>query len=62
MEEIISRHPESIYETVMEEQRKRRWYDFDEVCKIFIELLRHLPDETKKEVAIKAITFIEDNE
>jgi len=60
-EEIISGHSENIYDTVMDEQRKRRWYDFDEVCKIFMELLRHSPEESRKDIAVKTIIFMEDN-
>lgn len=66
MNEIISKPPYSdmipdeIFELATGEEKKRRWYDYDEVSRIFAELLRHLSDETKKEIAIKAITFIED--
>lgn len=66
MTEIISKQPysdmipEKIFELVTGEENKRRWYDFDEVSRIFAELIRHCPEETKKEVAIKAITFIQD--
>ena len=66
MNEIISRPPyldmipEEIFELATSEEKKRRWYDFDEVSRIFTELLRHSTDEIKKEIAIKAITFIED--
>ncbi|OGI01632.1 MAG: hypothetical protein A2Y25_05685 [Candidatus Melainabacteria bacterium GWF2_37_15] len=61
MDEIIAQLPDDIYEKVMTEQRKRRWYDFDEVCKIFMELLRHSSEETKKQISVKIITFLEDN-
>lgn len=66
MNEIISRPPytnmipDEIFELATSEEQKRRWYDFDEVSRIFTELLRHSSDETKKEIAIKAITFIQD--
>jgi len=53
--------PEELYNLVMSEQRKRRWYDFDKIVKVFVELLRYAPDESKKEIAIKAITFLEKN-
>jgi len=62
MDEIITQLPDDIYEKVMTEERKRRWYDFDEVCKIFMELLKHSSEETKKQIAVKIITFLEDNE
>ncbi|MEI8390358.1 MAG: hypothetical protein WCG23_10805 [bacterium] len=66
MNEIISRPPfsemipDDIFKLATGEEQKRRWYDYDEVSRIFAELLRHSPDETKKEIAIKAITFIQD--
>lgn len=61
-DEIISRLSGDVYDKVTGETRKRRWYDFDEVCKIFMELLRLLPEDQKKEIAIKTIIFMEDNE
>jgi len=51
--------PDELYELVMSEERKRRWYDFDEVMKIFIELLRHAPEDIRKEIAVKAVKFLE---
>jgi len=66
MDEIISSPPysgmipEEIFELATGEKEKRRWYDFDEVSRIFAELLRHSTDEVRKEIAIKAITFIQD--
>lgn len=51
--------PEDLYNLVMKEQRKRRWYDFDEILKIFMELLRHSPDDTRREIAVKAVKFLE---
>lgn len=65
MEEIINQSPysemlpEEVYDLATGETQKRRWYDFDEVVRIFIELIRHTPEETQKETAIKAIQFIE---
>lgn len=61
-DEIIAKLPESVYEEVVGEQRKRRWYDYDEVCKIFMELLRLSPEDERKQISIKTITFMEDNE
>ncbi len=51
--------PEELYNLVMNEKRKRRWYDFDEILKIFMELLRHCPEASRKEIAVKAIKFLE---
>ena len=62
IDDIITQLPDDISEKVMTEERKRRWYDFDEVCKIFMELLKHSSEETKKQIAVKIITFLEDNE
>ena len=52
--------PDDIFNTVVSETRARRWYDFDEVVRNFIELLRHSNPETRREIAIIAVTFIED--
>jgi hypothetical protein len=66
MDQIISSSPynqmmpDDIFSLVMEEHRSRRWYDYDDVCKIFMELMRHSSEEIRLEIAIKAITFIED--
>jgi hypothetical protein len=66
MDEIISKPPysgmipEKIFELATGEEKKRRWYDFDEVSRIFAELMRHSTDEVRKEISIKAITFIQD--
>ena len=66
MDEIVSKSPyiemlpETILELVNSESQRRRWYDFDEVIRIFIELLNNAPIETKKKIAILAITFIQD--
>ncbi|MDD3014246.1 MAG: hypothetical protein PHC34_11135 [Candidatus Gastranaerophilales bacterium] len=52
--------PEELYNlTVSSETRKRRWYDIDEVIRLFVELLKHCTPETRKEIAIKAINFME---
>lgn len=66
MNEIISQPPytdmipDEVFNLATGEEQKRRWYDYDEVSRIFAELLRHAPDEIKKEIAIKAVTFIQD--
>jgi len=52
--------PENIFEMITSETRKRRWYDFDEVMRIFLEAVRHSEPETRKQTAINAIRFIED--
>lgn len=66
MDEIVSKSPytemlpEKILELVNSESRRRRWYDFDEVMRIFVELLNHAPLESKKKIAVLAVTFIQD--
>jgi len=66
MNEIISKPPYSsmipdeIFSLATGEEQKRRWYDYDEVSRIFAELMRHLPDVDKREIAVKAVTFIQD--
>ncbi|MFH0703322.1 MAG: hypothetical protein V2B14_07310 [bacterium] len=59
-EKYINALPEDIYSRITSEiKRRRRWYDFEEIARIFVELLKHCPDEIQKEIAVKAITFIE---
>ncbi|OGH97483.1 MAG: hypothetical protein A2287_05740 [Candidatus Melainabacteria bacterium RIFOXYA12_FULL_32_12] len=66
MNEIISKPPyvdmlpDEIISLIGSEDRKRRWYDFDEIMRIFLELLRHSSVDTRKKIAVEAITFIED--
>lgn len=68
MEKIIEKPPfsemlpEDVFKLATEEQRRRRWYDEDEILRIFVELLRHSPLETKRNLSLIAITFIEDSE
>lgn len=65
MNEIINKSPydammpEEVFALVTSETRKRRWYDVDEVIRLFIELLKNCTPEAKKEIAIKAIDFME---
>ncbi len=66
MEEIINKPPYSdmiadeVFDLATGESKKRRWYDFDEVVRIFIELIRHASPDTRRQVAIQAISFVED--
>lgn len=66
MSKIIQKPPyenmvaDEIFNLATGDDRKRRWYDFDEVVRIFFELLRHSDDKTKRQIAIEAIAFIED--
>ncbi|MDD3013816.1 MAG: hypothetical protein PHC34_08960 [Candidatus Gastranaerophilales bacterium] len=66
MQEIINKPPykdmlsDDVVDLATSETQRRRWYDFDEVTRIFFELLRHSPVERRKEIAILALTFIED--
>jgi len=66
MEEIINKPPfsemmpEEVFNLATAEARKRRWYDFDEVTRIFIELIRHASNELKRETALKALAFMDD--
>ena len=65
MNEIINKAPydtmlpEEVYNLVTSETRKRRWYDADEVIRLFMELLRNCTPEAKKDISIKAINFME---
>ena len=52
--------PDEVFNLITSETRKRRWYDFDETIKIFMELLRHSSEEVRRQICITAITFIED--
>ena len=58
----INMLPDDTVNLVLSETRIRRWYDFDEVVRIFIELLRHSDPEARQQIAVIAITFIEDLE
>lgn len=66
MDKIITQPPyvdmlsHEIFDMVTSESRQRRWYDFDEVMKILMELLRHSSNEIRREIAVAAITFMED--
>jgi len=51
--------PEEIYNLALSETRKSRWYDIDEITRLFMELLKHCSPETRKEICIKAINFME---
>lgn len=65
MDEILTKPPfvdmmpNEIFSLITSEDRKRRWYDFDEVMRIFLELLRYSCDETRMQISKKAIKFVE---
>lgn len=65
MNEIINKSPydsmlpDEVFALVTSETRKRRWYDADEVIRLFVELLKNCTPEAKKEICIKAINFME---
>jgi len=65
LNEIIDKLPqttlqiEDIYNLATSETRKRRWYDLDEIIRIFVELLKQCSPESRKEICIKAINFME---
>jgi len=52
--------PDEVFNIINSETRRRRWYDFDETVRIFAELLRYSPPDTRKQIAMTALTFIED--
>ncbi len=66
VDEIINKPPykdmvsEDVFNAATSESQKRRWYDFDEVIRIFAELLKNLNEEAKKEIAVKAVLFMQD--
>ncbi|MEI7474016.1 MAG: hypothetical protein WCK67_04490 [bacterium] len=66
MEKIIEKPPfcdmlpDDVFKLATQEYRRRRWYDEDEILRIFVELLRHSPLETKRNLSQIAISFIED--
>ena len=66
MQEIINKPPyvdmlpDDIFNLATGESKRRRWYDFDEVVRIFIELLRHAQPDTRRTIAVTAVAFIED--
>lgn len=65
MDEIINKPPytemlpEEVFNLVLSETRKRRWYDFDEVTRIFIEMLRHSPSDIRRQISVQCIKFVE---
>ncbi len=52
--------PSKVSSLMSIEEPKRRWYDYDESIRLFIELIKNVSDDTKREIAIRAIGFIED--
>ena len=68
MDEIINKPPyiemipDEIFTLATSEKERRRWYDYDEIIRIFIELIRHAPADMKRKVAVMAISFIEDQQ
>ncbi len=66
VDEIINKPPynemlsEDVFNAATSESQKRRWYDFDEVIRIFAELLKNLNDDARKEIAVKAVLFMQD--
>lgn len=66
VDEIINKPPYSemlsdkVFELATTEDSRRRWYDFDEAVRIFIELLRHSSTDARRKIALQAVTFIED--
>lgn len=52
--------PDEVLNVINSEERRRRWYDFDETVRIFAELLRYSTPDARKKIATRALTFIED--
>ena len=65
MEEIINKPPYSemisdeVFALATGETKRRRWYDDDEIVRIYVELLRHSETEIQKELAVKSLEFLE---
>ena len=51
---------ERVFEIATGETKRRRWYDYDEIVRILVELMRFSTPEIRKLTAIKAISFVED--
>jgi hypothetical protein len=51
---------EKVFEIATGETKRRRWYDYDEIVRILVELMRYSTPEIRKLTAIKAISFVED--
>ncbi len=66
MNEIIEKPPykdmlpKEIESMVHCEQRRRRWYDYDEVCRIYVELVKNAPDKLQTKICVKSVTYMED--
>lgn len=64
IEEVISRKPYcdmfplDTHYLILSENRRRRWYDYDETVRIFIELLRHSSESQQKAVFNMVDAFI----
>lgn len=64
VQDIISRKPYcdmltlDAHYLIMSEDRRRRWYDFDEAFHIFIELVRHSSEDQRTIIAELVIQFI----
>lgn len=65
VEEIIARKPYidmlpfDTHYLILSENRRRRWYDYDETVRIFVELLRHTSDDQKRVVCLLVLSFVE---
>jgi hypothetical protein len=64
IEDLITKKPYSdmlpidVHYLVLSENRRRRWYDFDESVRIFVELLRHSSESQRLEISDKLEGFI----
>jgi hypothetical protein len=64
IEDLITKKPYSdmlpidVHYLVLSENRRRRWYDFDESVRIFVELLRHSSDTQKNEICEMVMAFL----
>lgn len=65
VEDIIQRKPYcdmfplDTHYLILSENRRRRWYDFDETVRIFIELLRHTSDVQKRDICEMVLSFVD---
>ncbi|MEW5821488.1 MAG: hypothetical protein AB1782_14950 [Cyanobacteriota bacterium] len=65
VDDIINRKPYcdmfpiDTHYMILSEQRRRRWYDFDETIHIFVELLRHASEAQRVAISQMVIDFIE---
>jgi hypothetical protein len=67
IDEIINRKPYcdmftlDTHYLIISEIRRRRWYDYDEAVRIFVELVRHTSEQQQKEICAMVLSFLKNH-